>query len=163
MKELSNELIAILESGHINSKEEYDVFAANADERFDDFDFAITDLRIKVKHGFCEIYKDEYVQDIRYYLDAKTIDNLGYDAPATVGWAHLKTYTNNGYDFHIGDIIEEHELYDKLSEDFHDKISCFDMVVNEWLVDDIYMSYKFFNDDIIITDIDENVEQYMPH
>lgn len=162
MKELSNELVTILTSGKINNKEEYEIFYKCADE-VKDIDCGIIDLRIKSGHGFCEIYKDEYVQNIRYYLDAETIDNLGHDAPAVVTWAYLKTYTNNGYDFHIGDIIEEHELYDKLSENFHDHVSCFDMVVNEWLVDDICMSYKFFNDDLIITDIDENVEQYMPH
>ena len=162
MKELNNELIIILASGKINNKEEYEIFSKYADEE-KDIDCGIVDLRIKSGHGFCEIYKDEYVQDIRYYLDAETIDNLGHDAPVEIGWAHLKTYTNNGYDFHIGDIIEEHELYDKLSEDFHDHVSCFDMVINEWLVDDICMSYKFFNDDLIIIDIDENVEQYMSH
>ena len=74
----------------------------------------------------------------------------------------LKVYTNNGYEYRECDILRLEELYNQLTEDFHDRISLNELKSKNWLVDEIAIEYIFVDDDTIeIIEIDDNIEQYI--
>lgn len=74
----------------------------------------------------------------------------------------LKVYTNNGYEYREGDILKLQQLYNQLTEDFHDRISFNQFRLQNWFVDEIEMEYEFIDIDTIrIVEIDDNVKQYI--